>query len=265
MERMGRSTYEAYGAAILSAIFAGLTWAGWVEDMRVVIFISIVVFVLLVDITCRSPITISRPAPWKVLVIIVVAAMAAWADFGLYWHHLDKYQEEVFGGLSADAKLPSSKDVFASVFKITNGDSHRIIRHATVCGANFISSVDGKWSVVGMAFATMPGGRGWVYISGPINAQTLPYDPTPIDPSGDVAVDLCLSNFRMKESIDRIPFDCFDVSVMFFYSIEEQGKVTKEKIFRFLAKREKGAGDELIWDRLPNNTSRSPCYVANGH
>ena len=255
MERMGRSSVEAYGAIILALVLAALSWAGVIQNMYVVIASSVGVFALLSDVMWRSPFTIQWATWEKVTCLLVLLGLLAYGDSVLYDHDLASDQDSVFQALSAEAYLPPSKDAYSSSFTVRNGSSQFIAKHNITCRINLIensnhSRISGIESTLGLdgKSAMLSGG----HIDNP------PYIDTVIEPGGDATTDYCLSSFGYPAG-SQDGADCADVSVVFTYFLKTQPHVKRQKLFRFVARRGGRIGNELIWVRQSNELSRSPC------
>lgn len=254
MEKMGRSSIEAYGAIILAAFLAELTWAGIIENMSVVILSSIVVLALLVDVVCRSPVSILWSILGKIASIVVLSGGITYGDFVLYQHHLEKEQEDAFRNITADARMPPSNDGFQSTFTVTNGSGLSVGKHNVTCVMNLIVGAN-KASIRGMTATMDPSGKFMA-----LNATEPTYIQSPLEPGGSDS-ETCLASFEFPSGAD-----CLDVTILFTYFLVSQNDSRRVKTFRFTARRGGRIGNSLVWDKQSVNLSPSPCeaYLPGG-
>jgi len=161
--------------------------------------------------------------------IATTASVMLYADQWFLNQWLMELQKDTYLRLSSSVDLPNDGNPFLSMFTITNGSPNKIAQHTISCGMNLI--VTDGWEV-----SNISGG-----------AKT---SDAPLIGGGDAQTDPCLSIFNISNP------KCFDVTVVFSYSLDVQPELSTNKFFRFVGRPLTG---RFMWTRQPVEQRQTYC------
>jgi hypothetical protein len=193
------------------------------------------------------------------MLIGVMAVMWWWLD-----GQLEGEREEVFQNLSASYQLiPAAKpeyDPMFTVFTVTNG-SHQLLsgKHALVCYVNLAVGDHGTSGLENTWEATEGNRRFWGLGFVDEYRAAMPL-LEPVQPGGDTHSSACLQTLGFTDGTE-----CVDVTLMFWYSLNDQPNFQQEKDFRFVAQRDFRSTDNnkepFIWSRKSLNSPPDYCRI----
>jgi hypothetical protein len=195
---------------------------------------------------------------WKGIAFCISSSFLCCLAMGImYWFlasTLEDQHNETFQHLTANHYLVPGEedDPMHTMFSVTNGGSYEISeKHGITCLTN-LAVGNGGASVQGM-FSWVADGK--VHISGGIHTFGLPPAATTLLPGGDAQTDQCLNWWKFAKGTD-----CADITLIFWYSLESQPDVQREKSFRFVAY--KGKNGQFSWYAEPQSLQGSYCTGA---
>jgi hypothetical protein len=180
---------------------------------------------------------------------ILIAVGAAICIFLVSIHTIEYERDDVFQHLTLTESIPPGMedDPMNTVFTVTNGSSQRLSkRHDIFCYTRFAVGVDGTSALAGIETARRADGTIEVGAGDKLPRDTV---SSILDRGGDSESSAYLGyNFSNTS--------CADVTVIFWYSLQDQPDIIINKYFRLKAV--KGT-ETFMWVGIPLNSQEFFC------
>jgi hypothetical protein len=150
--------------------------------------------------------------------------------------------------------LGNADEPLDEMFTVRNNSEEEISgKNQISCAIHFLSEYDGSmiFSHITMGFE-----NGMWVLSGTDDPTVLKHIPTglPLNPGGDAQTTPCLSGIRLRGFKGA---SCVDMTLVFWYSLENQADVEQEKHFHFVGYRQ--VGRAVSWSQEPENSREDYC------
>ena len=182
------------------------------------------------------------------MLIVVMWTMWWWLD-----GKLQDQRDDVHQHLTATHQLRPGEedDPMHTAFSVSN-DSASVIsrRHGITCLTNLSVGNDETSSSRSVVSWVWPNGT--IGYSGSVHTFDLPSASSPLLPGGDAQTDPCLQGWAFVHGTA-----CADITLIFWYSLEDQPDSQQEKRFRFVAT--KGKTGQFQWSPQPVQSPQLYC------
>lgn len=183
----------------------------------------------------------------SVLLIGVMVIMWWWLD-----GKLKDQRDDVFAHLTPNHNLVLGEedDPMHTMFTVSNNSAYDISRrHGITCFTNFVVGNSGtsynRWTASWID-------NGSMVFSGTVHTFDRPPASSPLLAGGDATTDPCLKTWGFVHGTD-----CADITLIFWYTLENQPDFKQEKKFRFIAN--KGKTGEFSWVPEPLESRDNYC------
>jgi hypothetical protein len=165
---------------------------------------------------------------------------------------LQAQQDETFERLTVNHYLVPGEedDPMHTMFSVTNGSSYEISRqHGITCLTNETVGNGGTSTDKHLTSWVV---NGKMFFSGGMHTFDRPPASTTLVPGGDAQTDPCLAVWDYEHGTD-----CADITLIFWYALENQPGVNREKRFRLVAY--KGKTGQFAWYSEPESSPEEYC------